>query len=107
MKQFIFTLVQNKDGEMECGIYTTSACFECFLNDLEPGATFISFVDSRIKGNTYNARKSDLVNKAIEAQEILSQCDISYSELLHLQNYFEAAGKRYGLLKEFRENCIC
>lgn len=28
-------------------------------------------------------------------------------ELYHIQNFFETMGKRYGLLREFRENCIC
>ena len=28
-------------------------------------------------------------------------------ELYHIQNFFETMGKRYGLLREFKENCIC
>lgn len=31
----------------------------------------------------------------------------SYGELAELQSYFEQQGRRYGLLREFRENGIC
>jgi hypothetical protein len=32
---------------------------------------------------------------------------MSWGELAYWQEYFEKLGKRYGLLTEFRENCIC
>lgn len=31
---------------------------------------------------------------------------LSYGELAEVQAIFERLGKRYGLLKEFKENCI-
>ena len=45
-------------------------------------------------------------NKAIEWQMDFNNHDYSYGELVYWQNYFEKLGKRYGLVKEFRENGI-
>ena len=55
---------------------------------------------------TYRERKEAAREQAIEFQ--LSHGDHSYSwgELATLGSYFEKMGKRYGLLKEFRENGI-
>lgn len=57
-------------------------------------------------GKTYKEKKEWLKEKAIE----LSNYDyhkISWIEFLNLTDYFSRHGKKYGLLKEFRENGIC
>lgn len=55
---------------------------------------------------TYQEKKADVREKAIDFQQVFSECDFSYSEIIEYQNYFLKQGKRYGLLKEFRENGI-
>lgn len=55
---------------------------------------------------TYQEKKADVREKAINFQQMFSECDFSYSEIIEYQNYFLKQGKRYGLLKEFRENGI-
>ena len=55
---------------------------------------------------TYQEKKADVREKAIDFQQVFSECDFSYSEIIEYQNYFQKQGKRYGLLKEFRENGI-
>lgn len=55
---------------------------------------------------TYQEKKADVREKAINFQQVFSECDFSYSEIIEYQNYFLKQGKRYGLLKEFRENGI-
>ena len=57
--------------------------------------------------SNYQKQKERVRNKAIEWQ--LDFCNHSYSwgELAVFQDYFEKMGRRYGLLKEFRENAIC
>lgn len=54
----------------------------------------------------YEKRKARAREKAIEWQLKFGTKDVSYDELLEAGNYFEKLGKRYGLLKEFRENGI-
>lgn len=55
---------------------------------------------------TYQEKKADVREKAIDFQQVFSECNFSYSEIIEYQNYFLKQGKRYGLLKEFRENGI-
>lgn len=62
-------------------------------------------IDLAIRGRTYKERQNDLREKAIEWQR--SDYEWSYSQLALWNEYFCENGKRYGLLREFRENCIC
>lgn len=57
--------------------------------------------------NNYQKAKENARNKAIEWQADFCNHNYSLGELIEFQNYFEKLGKRYGLLTEFRENCIC
>lgn len=56
---------------------------------------------------TYQQRKEEAREKAIEWQYDFCNHNYSWGELAYWDNYFEKLGKRYGLLKEFRENGIC
>lgn len=55
----------------------------------------------------YQKRKEELREEAIEWQASLSAWCPSYGELAYCYEYFEKLGRRYGLLREFRENGIC
>ena len=57
--------------------------------------------------SNYQKAKENARNKAIEWQADFCNHNYSWEELIEFQNYFEKLGKRYGLLTEFRENCIC
>lgn len=57
--------------------------------------------------NKYQKNKERVRNEVIEWQNSFSNYNYSYKELAEFQNYFETMGKRYGLLREFRENGIC
>ena len=54
----------------------------------------------------YNYRKECLRQEAIYWQLDFSNNNHSYLELFNWQCYFEKMGKRYGLLREFRENGV-
>jgi hypothetical protein len=55
----------------------------------------------------YLQGKLKAYDKAIQWQREFSEHNYSYGELYEYGNYFYKLGKRYGLLKEFRENGIC
>lgn len=55
---------------------------------------------------TYYKRKEEARQKAIEWQLDFNNYSYSYEELADYVEYFYKLGKRYGLLKEFRENGI-
>ena len=58
------------------------------------------------KMKTYQENKSRVREMAIDWQIEASENDYSYGELADFQDIFYRLGKRYGLLKEFRENGI-
>lgn len=55
----------------------------------------------------YALRKADVREQAIRWSYDFCNHDYSYGELAYYQDYFEKLGRRYGLLREFRENAIC
>ena len=59
-----------------------------------------------MKKETYQTRKQRARETAQNTQLLLSNASISYEELAKLTNYFQIIGKRYGLIKEVRENGI-
>lgn len=56
--------------------------------------------------NDYNERKERARAIAQYWQYNFSNNAMTYGALLAWQNYFETLGKRYGLIKEFKENGI-
>ena len=59
-----------------------------------------------IKGKSYQERRENLRNLAIDIQSA-DNGGLSCMETAILQWFFEKNGRKYGLLTEFRENCIC
>lgn len=55
---------------------------------------------------TYQEKKEDARQIAIDWQIEASEQNYSYGELADYGEYFRKLGRRYGLLKEFRENAI-
>ena len=56
--------------------------------------------------NKYQKQKAAAREKAVNWQLTFSEHDYSYGELAVFGEKFTKLGKRYGLLKEFRENGI-
>ena len=112
------------DDEIDGGIYN-NITIDDVVNDIEEnqGAApcfggmskeeiidkhVICFIPMVVSGRTYQERKNDLHEKAIEWSNSVGQYPKwSYGELAEIQGFFETNGRRYGLLTEFRENAIC
>ena len=56
---------------------------------------------------TYETKKEMARQEAIDWQNDLLRDNRSYEEMREAAEHFEKLGRRYGLLKEFRENGIC
>lgn len=56
---------------------------------------------------TYAEKKERAREEAINWQLNESWKSMSWAKVAEWSNYFEKLGRRYGLLKEFRENGIC
>lgn len=57
--------------------------------------------------NYYYERKEKLHNEAVDFQMNYFDMKIGWADLIVWQEYFRKLGKRYGLMREFRENGIC
>lgn len=55
---------------------------------------------------TYQERKEIARQEAIDWQIDFGNHNYSWGEIAQFSNHFYKCGKRYGLLKEFRENGI-
>lgn len=54
----------------------------------------------------YEKKKEDIREQAKEWQHSFCEKNYSYGEITEFTSYFYKYGKKYGLLKEFRENAI-
>jgi len=72
-----------------------------------PNCENIEILTFKISGNNYRERQSYLVELAKDWQLNFSYYEWSYGELAAIQNWFYENAKRYGLVKEFKENGIC
>lgn len=57
--------------------------------------------------STYARRQEELREFAIEWQATFEDMNLDWLEYANWMAYFETMGRRYGLLREFRENGIC
>ena len=85
-------------------------CFEGWKawhsDTFSPACEDVKILCLKVSGLTYNDRKADLEEKAIEWQVNFSGYSWSYGELAEIERFFYKNAKRYGLIKEFKENCI-
>ncbi len=55
---------------------------------------------------TYQEKKEKIRSEAMEFQASFDNYNYSYGELFEIQTYFIANARKYGLMKEFKENGI-
>lgn len=97
---------ENPQKKLQAWIYYK---MEAFIQDtFSPACNILAVLDFSITGKDYQSRKEAAQAIAIEYQIINNDFSLcwSYSELATIQAYFENIGRRYGLINEFKENCI-
>ena len=78
-----------------------------FRATFDPDIETIALIElGRLKGKTYNDRKSCIESKAIEFSNN-QYPGLSWGEMSDIEEYFSRYGSRYGLLTDFHENAIC
>lgn len=101
-KKIKWYIVKNKDQESDYTYYL----YNSIGYDDEFGKYWFNVIMGEYEKLKYRARKLQARQEAIDYQSEAGERCLSYSELAERTNYFERLGKRYGLLKEFRENGI-
>lgn len=97
------------DGEQQFAIYYKNRYgYEQWCKDtFSPTCENIEVLDFKIRGNSYAEKKASLEDLAMDYYSNFSMLSWSYGELAEIQDFFYTNAKRYGLLKEFKENCVC
>lgn len=79
---------------------------EYYADTFSPEVEPLTVIDFSVKGKNYRQRQSSVQTIAIDFQT----ADIGglyMSDYGLICDWFTKMGKRYGLLKEFRENAVC
>ncbi len=98
-------IFKNNEGKIENYIYFS---FEEWNRDtFNPLTEIIGMLDFKTKGKNYTEKKANLEDLAKEWQGQFASYNWSYGELATIGEYFNKNGKKYGLLREFKENGIC
>lgn len=88
-----FEFVKNYDLEM--------IGKDCFV------ATEKQFLSCKKSVSSYEKIKISLRDFAVEFSNRQGDFSMSWSECCEWNSFFEKYGKKYGLLREFRENALC
>ena len=81
-------------------IYTITPC------RYKNGILYVT-ADERAKKTSYSERKEAARLFAIDVQNIISESNFSYGEIADISDTLHALGRHFGLVREFKENCIC
>ena len=105
MAQFIAAYT-DENGKQQCWLYDRWEDY--FKDTFSPNCKEKAVIVLSVKGKTYAERKKSLRDTAIYYSNMINEFeDLSFGELIEIQRFFRENGKRYGLLQEFKENCIC
>lgn len=63
--------------------------------------------DGKAHGKSYADKKSYIREQAIEYSNAVWSADYNWSTFAEASSLLEKYGRRYGLMTEFKENCIC
>ena len=98
-------IFKNMNGKIESNLYYDWN--EWHKDTFSPIIEIQATILFKVGGKTYTEKKENLRDLAIKFSNNVGNTCLSYGELAEIGNFFEINGKRYGLLKEFRENGIC
>ena len=97
---------KDKNGIENANLYYGNEGLQLFHSKTFTPDSFVYLLSlGNIKGRNYKEKKQAARDLAIEYSNNIYG-GLSYGECAEISNFFEKIGKRYGLLEEFRENCI-
>lgn len=104
----IFAKIKTADGHTESNLYWY---WDALHHDtFSPFSDVLYLLPFEIHGKNYRERKDSLRELAIDFQynnDGDTDVQLSLGEIGAVCNFFEREGRKYGLLREFRENRIC
>lgn len=105
MNKIILATLRDTETNEE-KMYTFDSWREYHTATFSPLIDVLFITDFKVKGKTYADRKEFVRDMAINYSNNQA-CGLSWGEVAMISDMFYTLGKRYGLLKEFKENAIC
>lgn len=93
-----------KDGTAKGGLYDRYEDF--YRETFSPDFDEVAELCFKVKGRTYAERKDGVRQLAIDIQTFERECPITWGELALIGSWLKTQARRYGLLREFKENGI-
>ena len=90
----------------ESHLYKWLYNYDLELNKIADGAIFVTATETT-RRKTYQQAKEAARLFAIDMQNIISENNFSYGEIDDISDTLHSLGKHFGLVREFKENCIC
>ena len=90
----------------ESHLYKWLYNYDLELNKIAEGAFFVTATETT-RRKTYQQAKEAARLFAIDTQNIISESNFSYGEIADISDTLHALGSHFGLVREFKENCIC
>ena len=90
----------------ESHLYKWLYNYDLELNKIYEGAIFVTATETTSQ-KTYQKAKEAARLFAIDMQNIISENNFSYGEIADISDTLHALGSHFGLVREFKENCIC
>lgn len=101
-----YAAVRLPDGTIDVGLYTFP--HKKFMREVHTLGDVLYAIPFSVSGKTYQERKANLEQLAIDFQLADAEVNggLSYGELADIGAFFNRAGSKLGLIREFRENGI-
>ena len=80
--------------------------YDLELDKITEGTFFVTATETT-RRKTYQKAQEAARLFAIDAQNEISENSFSYGEIADISDTLHALGSRFGLVREFKENCIC
>lgn len=96
-------IFKNTEGKQKSNLYYNWS--EWHKDTFSPVTEVITMILFKISGKTYAEKQESLRQLAIDYQ-LSDASGLSWGEYAEIEGFFEKNAKRYGLTKEFKENCI-
>ena len=89
----------------ESHLYKWLYNYDLEITKIYEGAIFVTATE-KANRKTYQQAKEAARLFAIDVQNEISENSFSYGEIADISDILHALGRRFGLVREFRENCI-
>lgn len=96
-------IIKKYNKNYESNLYYSWSDF--FTDTFSPATEIYKEILFKVSGKTYTEKQESLRQLAIDYQ-LSNAYGLSCGEYAEITNFFEKNAKRYGLIKEFKENGI-